>query len=134
MTVAQWSIDVLLAIGVIVALAGCIGIAVVKDFYERLHYLAPPSTISITCFAAAVLIDKRLSQAGIKALLIWGVVVWMNAVLTHATARAARIRQFGRWLADVTQVRGLEDDSTAGLNTAPEVDSTDDPGYWRKVS
>src|SRR5690242_13856223 len=94
-----------------------------KDIYERLHYLAPPATISIISFAAAAIVDKHLSQAGIKALLIMVVLLVMNAVLTHATARAARIRQFGRWVADATEVRGTRDASTAGLNSRPLVDS-----------
>ena len=94
-----------------------------KDLYERLHYLFPPATITIICFTAAVIVDKRFSQAGIKALLIMLVLLAMNSVLTHATARAARIRQFGRWVADVTQVRGNKDASTAGLNSQPLVDS-----------
>ena len=94
-----------------------------KDLYERLHYLSPPATVTIICFTAAVIADKHLSQAGIKALLIMVVLLAMNAVLTHATARAARIRQFGRWVADATEVRGARDASTAGLNSRPLVDS-----------
>jgi len=50
----------------------------------------------------------------------------INAVLTHATARAARIRQFGRWVADATEVRGPNDASTAGLNSRPLVDSAEE--------
>ena len=52
------------------------------------------------------------------------VIIAMNAVLTHATARAARVRQFGRWISDVTEVSGTGDNSTAGLNSQPQVDAT----------
>ncbi len=126
MSKTQWIIDVLLAIGVVSAVLSCIGVLVMKDLYERLHYLAPPATLSAICFCAAVVIDKHLSQAGIKALFILVVLLWMNAVLTHATARAARVRQFRRWIADATEVRGTNDASTAGLNSRPVVDSAEE--------
>lgn len=126
MSKTQIVIDVLLAIGVISVLISSIAMLVMKDLYERLHFLFPPATISVICFTAAVIIDKHLSQAGIKALLIMFILLAMNAVLTHATARAARIRQFGRWVPDATEVRGVEDASSAGLNSRPLVDSAEE--------
>lgn len=123
MSKTQIFIDVLLGIGVFFAVLSSVALLFMKDFYERLHYLFPPVTLCIICFTAAVIADKHLSQAGIKALLIMVVLLAMNAVLTHATARAARIRQFGRWVADATEVRGAHDTSTAGLNSRPLVDS-----------
>ena len=124
MSKTQIIIDVLLAIGVSNALLGSLGVLLMKDLYERLHYMAPQSTISIACFAAAIVIDKHFSAAGIKAVLTAIVIIVMNAVLTHATARAARVRQFGRWISDVTEVRGIGDGSTAGLNSQPQVDAS----------
>ena len=125
MSKAQIIIDILLAVGVMNAVLGSLGVLLMKDFYERLHYMAPQSTVSIACFAAAVVVDKHFSAAGIKAVMIAIVIIVMNAVLTHATARAARVRQFGRWISDVTEVRGTGDNSTAGLNSQPQVDVID---------
>ena len=126
MSKTQIAIDVLLAIGVVSILISSVAMLVMKDLYERLHYLFPPATLSVICLTAAVLIDKHFSQAGIKALLIMFLVLSTNAVLTHATARAARIRQFGRWVADATEIRGAKDASTAGLNSRPLVDSAEE--------
>ena len=126
MSKTQMLIDVLLGIGVVSAVLSSLALLIMKDLYERLHYLAPPATISIICFTAAVIADKHLSQAGIKALLIMLILLAMNAVLSHATARAARIRQFGRWIADATEIRGDRDASTAGLNSRPLVDSAEE--------
>ncbi len=126
MSKTQIVIDVLLGIGVASAVISSFAMLLMKDIYERLHYLAPPATISIISFAAAAIVDKHLSQAGIKALLIMVVLLVMNAVLTHATARAARIRQFGRWVADATEIRGDRDASSAGLNSRPLVDSAEE--------
>ena len=126
MSKTQILIDVLLGIGVVSAVLSCIAVLVMKDLYERLHYLAPPATITIICFTAAVIADKHLSQAGIKAVIIMIVLLLMNAVLTHATARAARVRQFKRWIADATEIRSAGDPSTAGLNSRSQVDSAED--------
>ncbi len=126
MSKIQIAIDILLAIGALTTLLSSIGAATRKDFYEALHYLAPPATIGIGCFTLAILLDKHFSQAGIKALIVFVVLLFMNAILTHATARAARVRQFGRWVADVTEVRGECDASTAGLDSRPLVDSSDE--------
>lgn len=126
MNKTQVVIDILLGVGVVCAVLSCFAVLIMKDLYERLHYLAPPATVSIICFTAAVIADKHLSQNGIKAVLIMLVLLLMNAVLTHATARAARVRQFGRWVADATEVRGGRDASTAGLNSRPLVDSSDE--------
>ncbi|HWG48686.1 MAG TPA: monovalent cation/H(+) antiporter subunit G [Candidatus Acidoferrales bacterium] len=123
MSKTQILIDVLLGIGVFSAVVSSVALLFMKDLYERLHYLSGPATLTIICFTAAVIADKHLSQAGIKALLIMVVLLAMNAVLTHATARAARIRQFGRWVADATEIRGTHDTSIAGLNSRPLVDS-----------
>ena len=126
MSKTQLIIDVLLGIGVASALLSSIALLVMKDLYERMHYLSPPATVTIICFTAAVLVDKHFSQAGIKAVIIMVVLLFMNAILTHATARAARTRQFKRWITDVTEVRGTNDASTAGINSQPLVDSSEE--------
>ena len=126
MSKTQLAIDALLALGCLATILAAMGVLVMKDLYERLHYLSLPSDIAVWCFALAVVLDKHFSQAGIKAVLIAVVLFVMNAVLTHATARAARVRQFGRWVEDPTQTRGTGDESTAGLNSRPLVDATDE--------
>ena len=87
----------LLVVGVGVTLASCVGVLVMRNAYDRLHYNAPATTIAPLAIAAAVVLEERLSAAGIKALLVALALLVTNPVLTHATARAARIRQFGEW-------------------------------------
>ena len=48
--------------------------------------------------AAAVLVEEPLSSAGIKAVLVALIMVVTGPILLHATARAARIRERGRWV------------------------------------
>jgi monovalent cation/proton antiporter MnhG/PhaG subunit len=118
----QIAIDILLGIGVLSTVLSCIALLVMKDLYERLHYLSPPTSLSVICFTGAVLIDKQLTQSGIKALLIMLILLFMNSVLTHATARAARVRQFKSWEPDVSKVRPRGDKSTAGANSRSLID------------
>ena len=88
---------VLLAFGVGVTLLSCLGVLVMRDPYDRLHYTGPAAVLAPVAIAAAVVLEEQLSAAGIKALLVALVLVATNPVLGHATARAARIRQFGEW-------------------------------------
>jgi monovalent cation/proton antiporter MnhG/PhaG subunit len=87
----------LLVVGVGVTLGACVGVLVMRDAYDRLHYTAPATTIAPLAIAAAIVLEERLSAAGIKALLVALALLVTNPVLTHATARAARIRQLGEW-------------------------------------
>jgi multisubunit Na+/H+ antiporter MnhG subunit len=64
--------------------------------------MATVSTIAAGCVLAAVVIEEGWGQATIKASLVVVVMLIMNAVLTHATARAALIRTHGTWMPDAS--------------------------------
>jgi len=97
LSAAGLAVAALLALGVAVAWLSCLGVLLMPDPYDRLHYTAPASALAPVLIAAAVVVEEGLSAAGVKALLIAFVLVGTNPVLGHATARAARIRQFGEW-------------------------------------
>ena len=97
MTAAQWAVDILLCTSLAVAVFSCVALAFVKDFFNRLHYLAPVTTICTTLLLAAVIARYGWAQPSIKMSLVWLVLLLTNAVLTHATARAARVRELGHW-------------------------------------
>jgi multisubunit Na+/H+ antiporter MnhG subunit len=92
-------VEVLLAIAVITSWVCCLGTALMQGVFERLHYMATVSTISTFAILAAVVVEAGWGQAAVKMVFIAIVLLFMNAVLTHATARAARVRQHGRWQA-----------------------------------
>ena len=93
-------VAVLLGIAFLAVLLTSAGMVVCGDVYRRLHYLAPAATVGVVAVAAAMVVREGLSQAGIKAILTGGVLFVMNPILTHATARAARIHQHGKWQED----------------------------------
>jgi monovalent cation/proton antiporter MnhG/PhaG subunit len=95
--VADLAVEVSLAICVVTSLICCLGLLLMNDVYEKMHYMATVSTIASFFLLAAVVIKEGAGQAAIKASLIFAVLLITNAVLTHATARAARVRTFGAW-------------------------------------
>lgn len=101
MSTAQIAIDVLLGLCVTLTLLSAVGMMLMKDPYQRVQFLSPPATLGIGCLAAAVILQEGFTptgvQATIKVLIVGGAFFLINAVLTHATARAARTRGHGEW-------------------------------------
>lgn len=83
---------VLVGIAVALALACSVGIAVMRSALERLHFSAPVTSLSVALIACAVWIDDPNWEARLKIVLIAVIMFLMNAILSHATARAIRIR------------------------------------------
>jgi multisubunit Na+/H+ antiporter MnhG subunit len=88
----------LLGIGVGATLLSVLGVLVAGSVYDRLHYNGPATILGPVTIAAAVVIQfGALSQAGLKSMLAAFVLLTSSSVLVHATARAARIRERGRF-------------------------------------
>ena len=98
MSVGDVAVAILLALGVASALMGSLGILVARDPYDQLHFTGPATVIGPVAIAAAVLVEEPLSSAGIKAVLIALIMLGTGPILLHATARAARVRERGRWV------------------------------------
>jgi multicomponent Na+:H+ antiporter subunit G len=90
-------VGVLLTIGVASVLISCIGVVAMRTPLDRLHFTAPAGTIAPVAFAVAVLVEEPLSSAGVKAVLVALLILVTTPALSHATARAVRIREHGRW-------------------------------------
>jgi monovalent cation/proton antiporter MnhG/PhaG subunit len=73
-----------------------IGLVVAHDPFDQIHYLAPSSLVGSLAVCVAVLLHEGLSQSSAKAILITILLMFSNPVLSHATARAARIRGKGQ--------------------------------------
>jgi multisubunit Na+/H+ antiporter MnhG subunit len=86
----------LLAMGVGLELVACVGIAAMRNAYDRLHYVAP-STLGAVLIAAAVWVRDGPSFIGVKAALLAAFLLVASPALAHGTARAARISELGDW-------------------------------------
>ena len=87
----------LVGIAVALALACSLGVAVMRTALERLHFSAPLTSFGVALIACAVWIDDPNWQARLKVTLIAAIMFLMNAILSHATARAIRIRDDKRF-------------------------------------
>lgn len=89
--------DVLIGIGVAVELISYLGILLARTPYDRLHYLVPATAVGPPFVVAALVIDEGLSSGTVKAVMTGLILVLLSPVLSHATARAIRIREQGGW-------------------------------------
>ena len=64
-----------------------------KDEYQMMHFMSVPAAISPMLITAAIFIQQGWQAESFKAMFITLVLMSMNSAVTHATARAFRIRQ-----------------------------------------
>jgi multisubunit Na+/H+ antiporter MnhG subunit len=99
-SVHQWVLVALVGSALLLTLVCAVGVLAMQGPMQKLHYLAPPATLSAFAIAAAAFYDGKGLQPGGKALVVAIVLTLMNAVVTHATARAAWVRVLGRFSSD----------------------------------
>jgi monovalent cation/proton antiporter MnhG/PhaG subunit len=111
----------LLGIAVALAIVCSIGLLAMRDPYQRIHFTSPIVTLTMLLIGVAVFIEEPDSQARIKVVFIYLLMLVMNSVLSHATARAIRIRQLGRWpVTPDEQVPLVENKGIAGQSPLAE--------------
>lgn len=89
--------DVLLGLAVVLVLTSSAGILVMRDTYQKLHFLTPLALIAPLLVGLAVLVRSGWSENSSETWLALLFVVIGGPFLTHATIRAARIREKGDW-------------------------------------
>jgi len=89
------AVDVLVAVGVAAELSCCLGLLLMRDAFDRLHYVAAGTTLPPVAIAVGVLVEEGLNSSSINALVVAAVLLLANPLLVHATARAIRIRKLG---------------------------------------
>lgn len=81
-------------LGFVLSSLGCWSRA---TFSIRFSSWPPLPLIGVAAIALAVFVHEGFNQAGVKAILIAGLLSWANPILSDATARAARVRHKGQW-------------------------------------
>ena len=97
MTIHGIVADVLLGLAAAVVLASSAGILVMRDAYQKLHYVTPIAVVAPVIVALAVLIQSGWTANSGETWLGLLFMVAGGPFLSHATIRAARIRQNGDW-------------------------------------
>ena len=93
MSISSIAVVMLLVVGVAIELACCVGVLVMRDAHDKLHYVGPAAILGPIAVAGAIVIRESLSQAGVKAIITAVLLIIANPVLTHATGRALYIRR-----------------------------------------
>lgn len=88
---------ILLGLVVLSCWIGCAGIVRMREPMQSLHYLSLPACVGSVALVGAVFLQTGSSQASWKTVLICFVLLAINSVVTHATARAFRTRDLGHW-------------------------------------
>jgi multisubunit Na+/H+ antiporter MnhG subunit len=83
-------VDLLLGLGVAAELLCCLGVAVMRTAYDRLHYLAASTAVGPFLILAALLVREGLSAQTLDAIAAVSILFLAGPVLVHATARAVR--------------------------------------------
>lgn len=97
MTGRDVAADVLLGLAVAVVLMASLGVLVMRDVYQKLHFVTPISLIAPALVAVAVLVQQGYSENTVETWLALLFLFVASPFLTHATIRAARIRETGDW-------------------------------------
>jgi multisubunit Na+/H+ antiporter MnhG subunit len=90
--VATWA---LVCLGVGMQVFTCLGVTLMRDAMDRLHYTGA-STVGVASLCAAVLVRESFSLIGIKAILTAAFMLVSGPVLVHATARAIHLHREAR--------------------------------------
>ena len=90
MTARDLLVDVFLGLGVGCQIVCCLGLLVMRDVFDRLHYAGAGTTLGPIFIGAAILIRESVSAGGLETIATVAFVFLLNPVLTIATARAAR--------------------------------------------
>ncbi len=88
---------VLLGLVVLSCWVGVTGMLRMREPTQAMHFLGLPACVGSPLLAVAVFVATGNSSAAWKTLLIAGLLLFANAVVTHAIARAFRTRELGHW-------------------------------------
>jgi multisubunit Na+/H+ antiporter MnhG subunit len=89
--------DVLLGLAVAVVLVSSVGILVMRDAFQKLHFVTPAAVLAPAFVGLAVLVRSGWSSSSA---ITWLAVLFLligGPYLAHATVRAAHIRETGDW-------------------------------------
>lgn len=87
---------ILLIAGGLLELIAVLGVCVMRDAYDRLHYVGMAGFGGLL-IAVAILVRESFSLIGDKALLVGVLLVLAGPVLVQTTVRSLLIRELGDW-------------------------------------
>jgi multisubunit Na+/H+ antiporter MnhG subunit len=89
--------DALLGLAVAIVLACSAGVLVMRGAHDKLHFVTPAALLAPVLVTLAVLVHAGFSATTGETMLALLFMVIAGPFLTHATIRAARVREKGDW-------------------------------------
>jgi multisubunit Na+/H+ antiporter MnhG subunit len=89
--------DIFLGLAVVVVLISAVGVLVMRDGYQKLHYVSPAALVAPVLVSIAVWVYAGFSATTTETLLALLFMVISGPLISHATVRAIRIRETGDW-------------------------------------
>jgi multisubunit Na+/H+ antiporter MnhG subunit len=94
----------LLILGGVLELIAVLGLCVMRDVYDRLHYIGVAG-FGALLVAVAIAFRESFSLIGDKALLVGAILVLTGPVLVQTTVRSFLIREHGDWRVKAREAR-----------------------------
>ena len=97
MIIGEIFTDVLAGLAAAIVLVSSVGVLVMRGVYDKLHFVTPAALVAPALVTLAVLVHAGLSAATTETLLALLFLMIAGPFLSHATIRAARVREKGDW-------------------------------------
>jgi multisubunit Na+/H+ antiporter MnhG subunit len=89
--------DILLGLAVLIVIGASLGVLLMRDAYQKLHFVTPAALVAPFLVALAVLVQMGVYENTGETFLALGFLVIAGPYLSHATMRAIRITEQGDW-------------------------------------
>ena len=90
------TVDVLVALGVAVELAACVGLVAMRNAIDRIHYAGAGTVVGPALIAAAVCVEEGVfTTNGLNAVVVALLLALLGGALATGTARVIRLRDRG---------------------------------------
>lgn len=89
--------DILLGLAVLIVVGGSLGVLLMRDAYQKLHFVTPVALVAPLLVALAILAQVGAYENTGETFLALLFMVIGGPFLSHATMRAIRVREKGDW-------------------------------------
>jgi multisubunit Na+/H+ antiporter MnhG subunit len=89
--------DILLGLAVLIVAGASVGVLVMRDAYQKLHFVTPAALVAPVLVALAVLAQVGVYENAGETFLALLFMIIAGPFLSHATMRAIRVREKGDW-------------------------------------
>ena len=89
--------DILLGLAVLIVAGASVGVLVMRDAYQKLHFVTPAALLAPALVALAILVQVGVFENTGETFVALLFLVVAGPFLSHATIRAIRIREKGDW-------------------------------------